>query len=286
MSILAPTSPLSFMEPHIAWRAELGITAAIRQHSSVEIKQLYIEQPILIVVVRGEKRVRWAGGECRVLPGQAVAVAGGQTVDITNRVDTVDHGDYCAYWLVWDRSLLNEHAARHAEQALVRGAQFIGTLVPDLADAFTRARASLGDDSVPQEICRLRLQEVLVWLGLSGVRFNEREFSSMSTRVRTTLSRDIGRSWSAPDVARELATSEATLRRKLAQEATSFSDILLDTQMSHALRMLQSSMRPITEIALGCGFQTPSHFSARFRQRFGFTPSAIRVHQRDPEPAP
>ncbi|WP_431265894.1 helix-turn-helix transcriptional regulator [Roseateles chitinivorans] len=279
MSILAPTSPLSFMEPHLAWRAELGITAAIRQHSSVEIKRLYIEQPILIVVARGAKQVRWDGGECRVLPGQAVAVAGGQAVDITNHTDAVD---YCAYWLMWDRSLLDEHAARHSEQAPVRGAQFIGTLKPDLVDAFTRARASLGDDTIPQEICRLRLQEVLVWLGLSGVRFNEREFSSMSTRVRTTLSRDIGRSWSAPDVARELATSEATLRRKLAQEATSFSDILLDTQMSHALRMLQSSMRPITEIALGCGFQTPSHFSARFRQRFGFTPSAIRVHQRDP----
>lgn len=268
-----PTSPTG---PHVAARAGLGLGASIRQHSTAELKRLYIEQPILIAVAHGEKRVRWAGGECRVVPGEGVAVAGGQTVDITNHSDT---SHYCAYWLIWDRSLLSEYAARHPDIRPVRGAQFVSAFEPDMADAFTKALASLGDAAVPEAICRHRLQEMLVWLGLRGVRFDDREFSSMSTRVRTLLSRDVGRAWNAPDIARELATSEATLRRKLAQEATSFSDILLDTQMSHALRMLQSSTQPITEIALGCGFQTPSHFSARFRQRFGFAPSAIRTRQ-------
>jgi AraC-like DNA-binding protein len=32
----------------------------------------------------------------------------------------------------------------------------------------------------------------------------------------------------------------------------------------------------VTQIALTVGYQSPSHFTVRFRRRFGFPPSAIR----------
>jgi AraC family transcriptional regulator len=32
----------------------------------------------------------------------------------------------------------------------------------------------------------------------------------------------------------------------------------------------------LTDIALECGFSSASHFSRRFKQQFGFTPSKLR----------
>jgi hypothetical protein len=59
---------------------------------------------------------------------------------------------------------------------------------------------------------------------------------------------------------------------KLAEEGSCLSD----TRLSSALGLLLSTAQPVTQIALSCGYQTPSHIAARFRQRFDFSPSAIR----------
>ncbi|HSF33068.1 MAG TPA: AraC family transcriptional regulator, partial [Candidatus Tectomicrobia bacterium] len=38
----------------------------------------------------------------------------------------------------------------------------------------------------------------------------------------------------------------------------------------------QSSSRSITDIALACGFASPSRFSEAFRRQYQYTPSAYR----------
>ncbi|HAU5562767.1 TPA: AraC family transcriptional regulator [Serratia fonticola] len=47
-------------------------------------------------------------------------------------------------------------------------------------------------------------------------------------------------------------------------------------RMDTALQLLKFSALPLTEIALRCGFHSSSHFSNRFRQLHGVTPSAWR----------
>ncbi len=74
--------------------------------------------------------------------------------------------------------------------------------------------------------------------------------------------------------------SEATLRRKLADEGDCLSGILADARLSFALTLLQATTQPVTQIALAVGYQSPSHFTVRFRRRFGFSPSAIRETER------
>lgn len=81
-------------------------------------------------------------------------------------------------------------------------------------------------------------------------------------------------------MASAFAMSEATLRRKLADEGTKLSEILVDTRLSFALTLLQSTAQSVTQIALNVGYQTPSHFATRFRSRFGVPPTPIRGHQR------
>ena len=54
--------------------------------------------------------------------------------------------------------------------------------------------------------------------------------------------------------------------------------------MAHALMLLQVTDQPVATVAALVGYDSPSRFAARFRQRFGHPPAAIR-DQTDPAPA-
>jgi AraC family transcriptional regulator len=47
-------------------------------------------------------------------------------------------------------------------------------------------------------------------------------------------------------------------------------------RMERAKELLRKTLLPIFEIADRVGYQKPSHFSARFRAVFGFSPDAYR----------
>ena len=42
--------------------------------------------------------------------------------------------------------------------------------------------------------------------------------------------------------------------------------------------LLQTTRRTILEIALDCGYESPSRFATRFRERYGMSPSELRGH--------
>ncbi|ELM3617264.1 helix-turn-helix transcriptional regulator [Aeromonas sobria] len=72
-------------------------------------------------------------------------------------------------------------------------------------------------------------------------------------------------------VAPHFAMSRASMVRKLAAEGRSFRQLLAQVRMSHALNLLQQGLPPL-EVALACGYDSPSRFAARFKQEFGLTP--------------
>ncbi len=53
-------------------------------------------------------------------------------------------------------------------------------------------------------------------------------------------------------------------------------DWMTDARISRAIELLEEHELSITEIALEVGYETPSSFTARFRQRTGMTPSEFR----------
>ena len=79
---------------------------------------------------------------------------------------------------------------------------------------------------------------------------------------------------------RMLEVSQATLRRRLAAEGSTLTELLVDIRMSTALTLLQATTQPVSHIALAVGYESPSRFAVRFRQRFGFAPTAVRGHER------
>jgi AraC family cel operon transcriptional repressor len=53
-------------------------------------------------------------------------------------------------------------------------------------------------------------------------------------------------------------------------------DLVGARRLDHAARLLRHTAEPIVDIASGSGFDSLSHFYARFRRRFGCTPAAWR----------
>lgn len=262
------------MQPRIIHRPGVGTTAGVLQKQELEFKRLFVDQPVLIVVERGIKALRWDQGEYIIRSGEAIAIAGGQTVDILNRL--AEDGSYRAFWLVCDAALVAEHAQTHPAQPVIRHALPLLGQPGEFMAAFQRAVAAVEDETMPVDIARHRAAEMLLWIGAHGGKFAPAEALTVALKVRRLIGRDLAQEWSAATVAAALAMSEATLRRRLADEDTSLSEILVDARMSFALNLLQCSAQPVTQIALHVGYQSPSHFAVRFRQRFGFSPSAIR----------
>ena len=80
-----------------------------------------------------------------------------------------------------------------------------------------------------------------------------------------------------PDqVARSLGLDRRTLQRHLAQEGTSFDEVLHATRARVVQRHLGSGHRTFTEVADLLGFTAASAFSRWFAQQFGVSPREWR----------
>jgi AraC-like DNA-binding protein len=78
------------------------------------------------------------------------------------------------------------------------------------------------------------------------------------------------------DVARVLELSERTLRRRLAEEKTTFQALLEGCRSELAGRYLERKDLALPEIAFLLGFSEPSPFYRAFRRWFGQSPEAYR----------
>jgi len=78
------------------------------------------------------------------------------------------------------------------------------------------------------------------------------------------------------EVARSLGTSPRSLHRRLADEGTSFNDLLDEVRRQFAEQYLARPRPKIAEVAYLVGFNDPSAFFKAFRRWTGVTPSEYR----------
>lgn len=95
-------------------------------------------------------------------------------------------------------------------------------------------------------------------------------------RVRERLLKDRGAMPDCERVARDLHTTERTLRRHLAALGTSFHEIVQTTRKELAIHYLKDTELPVGEIAERLGYSDPSNFGAAFRAWTGSSPRAYR----------
>jgi AraC-like DNA-binding protein len=96
--------------------------------------------------------------------------------------------------------------------------------------------------------------------------------SNVSKAILSRLSDGIPR---ASAIAREVASTERTLRRRLAETGTSYAELVAALQRDRAETMLKQGV-PIGVIALAVGFTDAAAFTRAFRRWTGMPPSAAR----------
>lgn len=101
--------------------------------------------------------------------------------------------------------------------------------------------------------------------------------SSPPERIKEIIGEELARGLPPLDrIARRLATSERTLRRRLEEEGTSFRTILDETRAELARSYVQDTRLSLSEVASMVGFSETSAFNRAFKRWTGSPPSAWR----------
>jgi AraC family transcriptional regulator len=99
----------------------------------------------------------------------------------------------------------------------------------------------------------------------------------MVEATKIALAARPGEDWSLSVLAKRVASSPFGLSRLFREIAgMPVHRYHLLARLSAALDEVLASSREITEIGIGLGFSSHSHFTAAFRRAFGVTPSALR----------
>ncbi len=114
-----------------------------------------------------------------------------------------------------------------------------------------------------QETCDRILGEVKTSYGVAG-------------EVYQIIASTPGHSPSMEGVAKQLATTERTLNRKLRAEGTSFTEILDDVRCNLAKEYLRSTKLSTEDISELVGFSEAANFRHAFRRWTGSTPTRYR----------
>ena len=102
---------------------------------------------------------------------------------------------------------------------------------------------------------------------------NERR-RGITALVRTKLFRDSGVFPTLADVAAELDVHPRTLRRRLAEEGTSFRALLNEARSTVAVDLLRNVGLTVEEVSTRLGYTEVSTFSHAFKRWYGLPPSA------------
>lgn len=95
--------------------------------------------------------------------------------------------------------------------------------------------------------------------------------------VRALIAAEGGLTLTLGEAAKELRTSERTLKRRLMEQGTSFAELLDTARKERALMLLKSGDLPLADVAEQVGYTELSNFTRAFRRWTGVTPHKFRA---------
>ncbi|MEC5160059.1 MULTISPECIES: helix-turn-helix transcriptional regulator [unclassified Janthinobacterium] len=243
----------------------------IATRAAHRVARMTIREPMFGWVQSGRKTLIGRHVHQHYGAGQAFLLAQGTQWDVVN--EPAPGGHYRALILQFSPALIEQfHALYGAQFPATRQAPFTGLdMTAELRDSAQRAfeaRAGL--------LQTHRLLEVLLLLAEAGVAYPPPGAPGWDERVRRMVGQRPHADWTLALLAEAFHTSASTLRRRLHACDASFAGILREARLETALALLQSTPLAVGDIALRCGYQSHSRFSAAFRRRFGFPPKQLR----------
>lgn len=106
-----------------------------------------------------------------------------------------------------------------------------------------------------------------------AVRHNEPRINAALIYMENNIDEDFDVSRVAASMSLSRRHMERLFRTELSMSPT---QVLLKLRLERARAILLRTKKPLLEVAVDAGFSNPSHFSRRFRQAYGQTPSQLR----------
>lgn len=247
----------------------------ISQATTATFVDLYFRLTFFFFIERGSKQVEApTQGQMLGEEGDLMIFPPGSMVTMVNR--PVLGADYRALGVCFTHDLIDAVYGDLPPPPETNGVQIVRAATDHPAGILRLIQATVNDTDLPEAIRQHRLLEPLIWLRAQGIHLPSKVDDQPIARVRGLIETDLSHPWRTDEVAKHFAMSEATLRRWLSKTGQGFAKILLHTRLEHGLSLLQTTDEQVSQIALACGFKTPSHFSDAFRKRFGIKPKDIR----------
>jgi AraC-like DNA-binding protein len=95
-------------------------------------------------------------------------------------------------------------------------------------------------------------------------------------RARSLIAGDPSYRWSLDEMAQRVQLPVRSFQRFLAEQGSSFSNLLKNERLSLAAAMLARTNQAPSEIGYSCGFSDQSHFSREFKRHTAMTPKEYR----------
>jgi AraC-like DNA-binding protein len=243
-------------------------------------RQFCFHEATLLLVLSGEiTLLRGARPVTSNATGAVLFIAPGTTTDVLKEMDAAD-GSFRSIFLTLSEPLLRSF--KPSTPALLHDVERVAVDVQaiardeDLVATILHAVQGIESETVSDTRLQFRLMELLEALVERGCRVGVSTAPDIATRLRALIAAAPERRWTAKEAGRMLAMSEATLRRRLADDDTNFENELVEVRMHHALMLLQTTSWNIPRVAEACGYLSRARFASRFRERFGFLPSSVR----------
>lgn len=242
------------------------------------LRRVQLPEPALCRVYVGSKHIQAGNTLASIRAGEWVVLPAHLPMHVANEAES---DGYVSQMISIPSAGVVEHFRAHG--ASYRYASRVPQVIAKLAEssrldeAWRRLLNSISTEE-PALLQKHLLGEVLMLLGLSGALevLRVAHSGALSERVRQFFASDLEKDWQQSEVAAYFCMSAATLRRRLNQEHTTFTELLEETRLSKGLDLLQTSTDAVSAVALKSGYASPSRFTERFSARFGMTPSALR----------
>lgn len=249
-----------------------GVPFCIRQlEADVLFADVEWVSPGVIRVQRGQKQLRGRDTDVAAVPGEILYIPPGTRLEVRN---VPDRGAYEAEGIVLSVDLAHHLPVRAVEPSSPGVKRLRITDHAALDAAMTRCLDGFAQD-LPATVQRARLLELIAWLAEAGI---DPLFpaSDVRLRLKRMIAGEPARDWRLGEVARGFGMSEDSLQRQLRRDRTGFQQLLQEVRMEHALTLLWTTQRPLALVAEQSGYDSPSKFAQRFRDRFGVLPSELR----------
>ena len=233
----------------------------------------------LLLVTAGTLLMENAHG-CWALDDSASLMAVAKNTQLNvSKAPAADGSPYTALLLTFSPALITEFHQRYGHVLAVTqtvGSCTLAALDEHLNDSLQFCLRGIDSPQVGGVQQSHRALGLLLALYERGIVYPRPAAAGLAERLTQLLTKAPEHAWTAALAGRELAVSEATLRRRLADEGVNFSTLLTDIRMHHAMMLLQTTHLSVSQIADACGYRSLSRFSMRFKHRFGFSVQAIR----------